>query len=291
MTMITPSYLGETIEYSSLHACRSTLEDPTYGQDLASKHSMDCRTLMASSWYQGLFPSRLSPQKQSVQEFQTTENGFRMATSVGGVLTGRGADFIIIDDPLKPDEALSETQRTAVNQWFDHTLYSRLNDKRSGCIIIIMQRLHEDDLVGHVLEQGGWDLVKLPAIAEEDEVHVISSLCGSCTVRRRAGTALHPEREPLELLDLLRRSLGEYNFAGQYQQQPAPLGGALVKEEWFRSYAPGEEPATFERIVQSWDTANKSTELSDFSVCTTWGQKNKKLYLLHVCANAWNILP
>ena len=124
-----------------------------------------------------------------------------------------------------------------------------------------------------------------------DEVHVISSLCGSCTVRRRAGTALHPEREPLELLDLLRRSLGEYNFAGQYQQQPAPLGGALVKEEWFKSYAPGEEPATFERIVQSWDTANKSTELSDFSVCTTWGQKNKKLYLLHVCANAWNILP
>ena len=83
----------------------------------------------------------------------TTEQGVRMSTSVGGVLTGRGADLIIIDDPLKPDEALSETQRKAVNDWYDNTLLSRLNDKANGCIIIIMQRLHQDDLVGHVLEQ------------------------------------------------------------------------------------------------------------------------------------------
>src|SRR5579864_9508878 len=114
------------------------------------------------------FPTRLSPHKQSVQEFTTTQSGFRLATSVGGVLTGRGADIIILDDPLKPDEALSETQRKAVNDWFDHTLYSRLNDKRSGVIIIIMQRLHEDDLVGHVLEQEEWRLLRLPAIAERD---------------------------------------------------------------------------------------------------------------------------
>jgi len=87
---------------------------------------------MSSVWYQSLFTTRLAPHKQSVQEFVTTGNGFRMATSVGGVLTGRGADFIIIDDPLKPDEALSETQRKAVNEWFDHTLYSRLNNKQSG---------------------------------------------------------------------------------------------------------------------------------------------------------------
>jgi len=127
----------------------------SYGQDLANKHSSDCRTVMTSEWYRRLFPTRLSPHKQSVQEFQTTQNGFRLATSVGGVLTGRGADFIIIDDPLKPDEALSESQRSAANQWFDHTLYSCLNDKRQGVIIIIMQRLHEDDLVGHVLSKRG----------------------------------------------------------------------------------------------------------------------------------------
>jgi hypothetical protein len=119
---------------------------------------------MASAWYKGLFPTRLSPQKQSVQEFLTTQGGSRLATSVGGVLTGRGADFVIIDDPLKPDEAFSETQRSAVNEWFDHTLYSRLNDKRTGCIVIVMQRLHEDDLVGHVLKQEAGSMYACPPL-------------------------------------------------------------------------------------------------------------------------------
>jgi len=145
------------------------------------------------------------------------------------VLTGRGADYIIIDDPLKPDEALSETQRRAVNEWFDHTLYSRLNDKQDGVIIIIMQRLHEDDLVGHVMEQEKWHLLRLPAIAEEDESHLIRSRCRTWRAQRRTGEALHPEREPLPVLEHLRRTLGEYNFAGQYQQSPAPHGGGMVK--------------------------------------------------------------
>jgi predicted phage terminase large subunit-like protein len=254
----------------------------SYGQDLANKHSLDCRTLISSHWYQSLFPTRLASQKQSVQEFLTTRNGSRMATSVGGVLTGRGADFIIIDDPLKPDEALSESQRTGVNKWFDHTLYSRLNNKQTGCIIIIMQRLHEDDLVGHVLEQEDWEHVRLPAIAEEDETHVIAGRYHTRVVRRKAGEALHPEREPLALLEHLRRTIGEYNFSGQYQQLPSPLGGGMVKEEWFRRYIPGRQPAKFDMIIQSWDTANKCTELSDYSVCTTWGRKKRWLYLLHV---------
>ena len=255
----------------------------SYGQDLANKHALDCRTLMASAWYEHLFPgTRLSSQKQSVQEFATTRNGYRLAASVGGVLTGRGADIIVIDDPLKPDEALSETQRNAANEWFDHTLYSRLNDKRNGRIIIIMQRLHEDDLVGHVLERENWELVRLPAIAEEEEVHEIKTAFGTRTICRHVGEALHPEREPLEVLHHLRRTIGEYNFAGQYQQLPAPLGGGMVKAQWFGSYVPGEEPRKFDLIFQSWDTANKSTELSDFSVCTTWGVKRKKLYLLKV---------
>ena len=254
----------------------------SYGHDLANKHSLDCRSLMSSLWYQKLFETRLAPQKQSVQEFVTTANGFRMATSVGGVLTGRGADFIIIDDPLKPDEALSDTQRKAVNDWYDHTLYSRLNDKTTGCIIIIMQRLHEDDLVGHVLEQETWDHVELPAIAEKNETFVIEALGQRRSVHRAVGEALHPEREPLEVLQLLRRTIGEYNFAGQYQQAPAPLGGGLVKDQWFRRYIPGAQPAKFESVIQSWDTANKCTELSDFSVCTTWGYKKKRFYLLDV---------
>jgi predicted phage terminase large subunit-like protein len=264
------------------HNPNAQMISASYGQDLANKHSLDCRTLMTSEWYRGLFPTRLAPHKQSVQEFLTTQNGFRLATSVSGVLTGRGADFIIIDDPLKPEEALSESQRVGVNQWFDHTLYSRLNDKQKGCIIIIMQRLHEDDLVGHVLEQEPWEHVRLPAIAEQDEIHVIQTPYQTRTVLRRKGEALHPEREPLERLEHLRRTLGSYNFAGQYQQSPSPLGGGMVKAEWFNYYVPGEEPAHFDLIFQSWDTANKCTELSDFSVCTTWGRRKKRLYLLHV---------
>jgi hypothetical protein len=254
----------------------------SYGQDLANKHSFDCRNLMSSAWYQRLFPNtRLSSQKQSVQEFVTTQNGFRLATSVGGVLTGRGADTIIIDDPLKPDEAVSETQRNAANEWFDATLYSRLNDKRTGCIIIIMQRLHLDDLVGHVLERENWEHLRLPAIAEQNETHVIRSFWGSRTVERKAGEALHPEREPLLVLQHIRETVGLYNFSGQYQQSPVPLGGGMVKSEWLKFYEP-EELSKFHNIFQSWDTANKITELNDFSVCTTWGRRAKRFYLLDV---------
>jgi predicted phage terminase large subunit-like protein len=212
----------------------------------------------------------------------TTQQGFRLATSVGGVLTGRGADFIIIDDPLKPDEALSDTQRKAVNDWYDHTLYSRLNDKRNGCIILIMQRLHEDDLVGHVQGQEPWKVIRFPAIAEVDETHLIQTPYGRKRFTRRAGEPLHAEREPLEVLSRLREAQGEYNFAGQYQQTPAPLGGGMVKAEWFRTYTPSDVPSNFEVVFQSWDTANKPTELSDYSVCTTWGVKDKHAYLLHV---------
>src|SRR5690606_25937632 len=99
-------------------------------------------------------------------DFETTERGGRMATSVGGVLTGRGGDILIIDDPVKPDEALSDVQRQAANDWFDHTLYTRLNDKQTGAIVLIMQRLHLDDLVGHVREKEDWEVVNLPAIAQ-----------------------------------------------------------------------------------------------------------------------------
>jgi predicted phage terminase large subunit-like protein len=255
----------------------------SYGQDLANKHAMDCRTIMNSGWYQALFPhTRLSSNRQALQEFVTTRGGFRLSTSVGGVLTGRGADFIIIDDPQKPEEALSDTQRKTANDWFDHTLYSRLNDKRNGRIILIMQRLHEDDLVGHVLNVEPWKVIRLPAIAEEDEINQIQTPYGVRCFKRHTGEPLHPEREPLEVLNHLREAQGEYNFAGQYQQAPAPLGGGLVKAEWFKTYTAADVPAKFEMTFQSWDTANKPTELSDYSVCTTWGVKEKHVFLIHV---------
>ena len=136
----------------------------SYAQDLADKLARDCRRIVMSDWYQRLFPTRLAPRHQAVSEFETTQQGSRLATSVGGVLTGRGADIIVIDDPLKPEEALSQAQRRSANEWFDHTLYSRLNDRQSGAIVLIMHRLHEDDLAGHVLTQEDWEVVRLPAI-------------------------------------------------------------------------------------------------------------------------------
>ena len=252
----------------------------SYGQELADKLARDCRTVMQSPWYRRLFPTRLAD-RLAVHDFATTEQGTRLSTSVGGVLTGRGADLIIIDDPLKPDDALSEPRRTSVNAWYDNTLLTRLNDKTNGCIIIIMQRLHQDDLVGHVLEQENWELLSFPAIAEEDETHLIESPLGLRFFRRRAGDPLHPEREPMATLTNIRESLGDYNFSAQYQQNPVPIGGAMVKIAWLRYYEPSQQ-SKFWRIVQSWDTANKSTELSDYTVCTTWGIHNDLYYLIDV---------
>src|SRR5712671_2327927 len=254
----------------------------SYAQDLADKLARDCRSIMMSPWYQRIFRTRLAPHRHAVQEFITTREGYRLATSTGGVLSGRGADLILIDDPSKPEEALSDARRNATNDWFLNTLYSRLNDKRHGAIVIIMQRLHEDDLVGHVLGQEPWEVLSFPAIAEADEAHQIETIWGPRCFARRPGEALHPDREPLETLEHIRRTIGEYNFAGQYQQSPAPLGGGLVKAEWFKRYGANERPESFDRILQSWDTANKATELSDFSVCTTWGINGKDFYLLNV---------
>jgi predicted phage terminase large subunit-like protein len=253
----------------------------SYGQDLADKLARDCRSVMMSAWYKQLFRTRLA-ERSAVNDFMTMDLGTRMATSVGGVLTGRGADLIIIDDPLKPDEALSESRRKAVNDWYDNTLLSRLNDKAKGCILIIMQRLHQEDLVGHVVEQEPWEVLSFPALAEKDETFVIEGPLGTSCFKRREGEALDPERETLAMLAGIRERMGEYNFSSQYQQNPIPLGGAMVKTEWLLYYEQGDLPARFDIIIQSWDTANKSTELSDYSVCTTWGRANGKLYLLHV---------
>lgn len=253
----------------------------SYSAEFANKLSRDCRTIMESEWYRAMFPgTRLT--RSAAHELTTTDHGGRMATSVEGVLTGRGADLIIIDDPIKPDEAISDALRHRVNEWFDSTLYSRLNDKENGNILVIMQRLHEDDLTGHLTSRGGWHSLVLPAIAENDEWFTLTTPTGQKHVKRKPGEALHPARESLEVLNSIRRNIGEYNFAGQYQQAPAPREGGMVKRGWFRFYTEDERPARFTRVVQSWDTANKPSELSDYSVCTTWGQAGDHLYLLHV---------
>jgi predicted phage terminase large subunit-like protein len=255
----------------------------SYGQDLADKLALDCRKVMQSAWYQGLFATRLAVDRKGISDFMTTQQGVRMATSVGGVLTGRGADFIILDDPLKPEDALSEARREAVNNWYDSTLLSRLNDKTQGCIIVIMQRLQQDDLVGHILGQDDWTVLSFPAIAEVDEHYEIRSPLGSRQYTRLAGEPLHAERESLESLRATQNRIGDYNFSSQYQQNPIPAGGAIVKTHWLQYY---DEPPPADEIryrIHSWDTAVKTKEINDYSVCTVWAaDKRERFYLLHV---------
>jgi predicted phage terminase large subunit-like protein len=241
----------------------------SYSGDLAKKHSNDFRAVLESPWYRSTFPNaRIGRYKNTETEIELTARGFRFATSVGGTLTGRGGGITIIDDPLKPDDAFSEVKRQAANQWFTNTLLSRLDDKRTGAIVIVMQRVHVDDLTGFLLEQSDeWEVLSLPAIAYNDEV--VPTWAGR-TCHRKAGEALSPEREPFYVLEALKQQIGSDAFSAQYQQQPAPPGGAMVKRDWVKRYS--ELPPASERLftLQSWDTASKGGPNNDWSVCTTW---------------------
>ena len=245
-----------------------------YSADLAAKHAGDCR-----AWYRDLFPqTRISATKNQEANYEMTARGYRYATSVGGTLTGRGGNLIIIDDPLKPEDAMSEAKREAVNGWYSRTLMSRLNNKAKDAIILVQQRLHMDDLAGYVDALDAWVTLRLPAIAEEDTLIQIGP--GKFHARKM-GDILHPEREPLAVLDGLKLALGSTNFSAQYQQSPVPPDGEVVRWGWFQRY-PAPPAANTLIIYQSWDTASKPEENCDFSVCTTWGVIGDDLYLLDI---------
>jgi predicted phage terminase large subunit-like protein len=254
----------------------------SYTQELSEKLARECRKLMQSDLYRSTFSTRISEDRQAVADFETTEGGNRFSTSVNGVMTGRGADIIIIDDPIKADDAASDLRRTNVNEWYDNTLRSRLNNQETGAIIIVMQRLHTDDLVGHVRECEDWDLVCFPAIATHDEEFVVDTLFGRRSIQRKKNSILQPALTSAETLDLLRNVMTSYNFAAQYQQDPQPPEGNLIKRAWLKTYKGGDRPANFDKVVQSWDTANTASESADYSVCTTWGVIGRYLYLLDV---------
>jgi predicted phage terminase large subunit-like protein len=250
----------------------------SYSSELALKHARDCRDVMQSDWYQRAFP-RTRIARAAEHDFETTAGGGRLSTSVGGTLTGRGGDIIIVDDPIKPDDSASASVRTGVNEWYGSTLYSRLNDKARGSIIIVMQRVHEDDLSGHLLENPRWDHLSLPAIAEVEEDIPVGP---EEYHRRRPGDALQPAREPLHLLEGLRRELGSSAFAAQYQQAPVPAGGALVERAWLKTYERKPDKLAGDTIVQSWDCATKDGALNDFSACLTALVRGNDVYLLDV---------
>jgi hypothetical protein len=240
----------------------------SYSADLAKKHSNDFRAVVESPIYRELFPAtRIGPYKNSETEIEFSAHGYRLATSIGGTLTGRGGNFIIIDDPLKPDDALSELKRTAANNWFSTTLLSRLDDKRTGAIVVVMQRVHMDDLAGFLIDTGGWEVLCLPAICEAQE---LIPLWGGKFHLRQPGDVLSPEREPRSVLDELKRQLGTDAFSAQYQQAPVPPGGAMIKRHWVKRYKILPPLSQRVIVVQSWDTALKGGPDNDWSVCTTW---------------------
>ena len=254
----------------------------SYSDKLAKDFSLDCRAVMRSDWYETIFPgTRVS--KDTETELRTTKRGYRLATSVGGTLTGRGGDIIIIDDPIKPEDAQSKPIREKTIQWYENTLLSRLDDKVHGAIVIVMQRLHMDDLTGYLLEKGGggFEHLCLPAIAEEQQTIALGD--GHFHVRE-VGDVLDPVREPLSALQKLKDAMTPLSFSAQYQQRPIPLEGNIIKRGWlryFRGSVPYEED---EYYVISWDTAMKTSELADYSVGTVWQVQDRggKIHLVDV---------
>lgn len=264
------------------HKPNARIVNVSYSEDLANKHARDARAVMESDFYKKLFKTRINPSKRSEGEFETMQNGYRLATSTGGTLTGRGGNIIIIDDPIKPQDALSEPIRTKVNQWYTNTLLSRLNNRKEDVIIIVMQRLHIDDLCGFVQENEGWEILSLPAIAETDEKYVLST---GKVIERKAGEILNKSLDSIEELNKMKEKIGSYNFSAQYQQRPIPPEGSIIKWQWFKFF--DKPPVDIGRpiICQSWDIALKTGVNNDFSVCITALIHNGAFYIIDVLRN------
>jgi predicted phage terminase large subunit-like protein len=248
----------------------------SYGEQLAEQLSNDTRRLMQSRVYRDIFPQTVL-ERQTNLHITTKENGFRYATTVGGSVTGFGADWIIVDDPGNVSDADSPAAREKVKSYFKQTLLSRLNNPTDGRIVVVMQRVHEDDLSGHLLGHGGWRHLKLQARATEDAEIAI----GPDLVHRvRAGDLLQPNRLPAHWLDAQKLDMGSAAFEAQYQQQPLPAEGNLIKREWLRYCDP--PPRHTGRVALSLDTATKENTENDYSACTVWFEVDNKHHLIHV---------
>ena len=264
----------------------------SYADELALKLALDCRKVMESFWYQKVFPhTRISTAKRGVADFVTTSGGGRFSTSVGGALTGRGGNWLILDDPLKPADAMSDVLREKTNDWYGSTLYSRLDDKANGKILLIMQRVHPRDLTGFLLETDpSFSSLVLPIIAKEREKWRVKSFLGGERVfGRECGEPLHPARENLEQINRTKENVGAWIFATQYQQSPQEPNGGVIKKDWLKFFniADLAESARTGRhkfcLAQSWDTATKIGEGNDYSVCITYlWDSAKKIYVLNV---------
>ena len=266
------------------HDPRKRIMAISYAQELSLTHAAGFRSVVSSEWYRRAFP-RFAIAANRSHEIKTTVQGYRFASSIGGSVLGRGADLIIIDDPINGLEAAtSAAARRRVHEFYDGTLYSRLNAKLNGAIIIVMQRLHEDDLVGHVLEKEEWEVLSIPAIAPHEVCYRIGE-GAEAIYHRPAGELLHPGRDTLEWYEAAKRNLGSLNFSAQYQQNPLPAEGQIIKRDWL-CYS-DEWPQAFDLTIVSWDTASTQAEHSDWSVGAVWGAIGQRYYLINVVRGRW----
>lgn len=259
-------------------------KDPTikimvacYSEDLAREHAGDFRKVVNTGWYRKLFPNTRWDNKGRNDEIRTTKGGIRRAVTVGGPVTGFGANFIVLDDLMKAASAKSDVERERVRRFYQETILSRFDEKKRGKVIAIQQRLHEDDFAAFLMETGSFDHLNLPAIATRDEEFALNS---GRTFRRRVGEPIAPNREPLEVLEELGKQMGPFAFSAQYQQDPTPREGALIEIRKLNFVAEPIAPREAEFIIQSWDTAHTINPTSNYSVCTTWGITAGKLHVL-----------
>ncbi len=239
----------------------------SYSQDLSEDHSVACRKIMKSDWYREIFPDTiLAADQNQKSKFNTTAGGARRATSVGGTSVGKGFNIGLLDDPLSPLQASSETELKGAINFLQQSWMTRLNNKKHDVSIVVMQRLDEMDPSGFLLSQGGWEHLFLPAV--NDIKRTIS--IGKFTKELEAGEYLDPERMGKETLDQIKIDLGSFAFAGQFMQRPSPEGGGIIKDEWWQHWK-GKTPPKTEYVLQVYDTAFTEKTSNDYSARTTWG--------------------
>ena len=250
----------------------------SHNLDNAIRDSLRMRRLVSSEWYQGLWGDRVSlTGDQNVKsKFENTKTGFRAAVATGAI-TGQRGDRVIIDDPNSWESANSEAMRDSTNEWFLGAVPTRLNHPKTSAIVVIMQRLHEEDVSGVILEHKGvglgYDALILPM--RFDQRRKCTTKLGYSDIREIEGELLFEGRFPAEVVAREEQMMGPYEIAGQYQQEPVSAGGGIIKDDWWMLYVgPEEDPKAFpplDYIVASLDTAYTTKQENDYSAMTIWG--------------------
>jgi predicted phage terminase large subunit-like protein len=248
----------------------------SYSDTLAKTHANDFRRVVNDSLYQSVFPD-MRVQRDTDREISTTLRGKRYATSLEGTLTGLGGNLFVIDDPIKMGDAFSQAVREKSIEWYRSTLLTGPDDKRAARIVVVMQRVHQEDLVGYLLEAGGFDVLDLPAIARKPSFHSTGRYSG---YSRQTGELLHPEHEPAAILADLKKTMGPMAFSAQYQQQPVPAGGTLIRKDWLKTYSQPVQGAG--HITLSWDIALSETISGNYSAGVVLFNQGERFYVLEV---------